>query len=174
MQHQSMICLSNAETYRLAIGKGSMPKQSRETSFAMVRAWSLAQPVNLLLALQCPQNPALMGMTRDFGVCTRDFLQTTPAISQPVDHKDHICRRCCKGRLLKYRAVMQDLIDFVQGRPAGECGIVYCQLRKTCDLITSELSDADIDIASYHAGESFAVPLCQYPRSSLIWKQAKL
>lgn len=47
---------------------------------------------------------------------------------------------------------VQDLIEFILSRPAGECGIIYCRLRSTCDKITSELSDADIDVASYHAG----------------------
>ena len=47
---------------------------------------------------------------------------------------------------------VQDLVQFVQSRPDGECGIVYCQLRKTCDRVTSELNNVDIDVASYHAG----------------------
>ena len=58
----------------------------------------------------------------------------------------------------------QDLTDFILSRPPGECGIIYCRLRSTCDRLTSELSDADIDIASYHAGRIWHLGF----RSSLV------
>ena len=56
-------------------------------------------------------------------------------------------------RAASHLAFPQDLISFIQGRPEGESGIIYCQLRKTCDTLASQLIDADIDVAAYHAGE---------------------
>jgi superfamily II DNA helicase RecQ len=35
----------------------------------------------------------------------------------------------------------------------GQCGIIYARLRKTCDWLASELQNAEIEAAAYHAGK---------------------
>jgi ATP-dependent DNA helicase RecQ len=48
---------------------------------------------------------------------------------------------------------VQDIIDFINMRPS-ESGIIYARLRKSCDLLTSRLRDADIEASAFHAGLS--------------------
>jgi hypothetical protein len=47
--------------------------------------------------------------------------------------------------------VLSHLIEFLRQR-AGQCGIIYCRLRATCDWLAMVLAGEDMDVGCYHAG----------------------
>ena len=60
---------------------------------------------------------------------------------------------------------LQDLIKLIQEQE-GSTGIVYAHMRKTCDFLATELGNAGVDAAAYHAGQAQAVRLSDHGLST--------
>jgi len=48
----------------------------------------------------------------------------------------------------------QELLDFIQSKHAGDCGIVYCLTRKSVDQTAEWLASRQVNALPYHAGMS--------------------
>lgn len=54
--------------------------------------------------------------------------------------------------VVEKRNVKDQLVRFIKGRHAGECGIVYCIARMRCEEIADWLVSSGINALAYHAG----------------------